>query len=84
MQPKFSNVFTQEMPYVKTTQTPAAAENEKWLRLRFSQIFDSGTGSERKTQDPAGVDSEFVATCGVDPSGTLKLGYCFRLFNNSS
>jgi len=42
-----------------TTQTPANAEMEKWLLTRsgFSQIFDSGSGSERKTQDPAGVYS---------------------------
>jgi len=38
-----------------TTQTPATAEIEKWLRVWFFQIFDSG--SERKTQNPAGVDS---------------------------
>jgi len=40
-----------------TTQTPATAEIEKWLRIRarFSQIFNFG--SERKTQNPAGVDS---------------------------
>jgi len=44
-----------------TTQTPAAAEMEKWLRSgsSFSQFFDSGSrsGSERKTQNPAAVDS---------------------------
>jgi len=42
-----------------TTQTPTNAENEKWLRIRvfFSQIFDSGPGSEQKPQNPAGVDS---------------------------
>jgi len=47
------------MPYRKTTQTPAAPENEKCLQSRpdFSQIFDSGSRSERKTPDPAGVDS---------------------------
>jgi len=40
-----------------TAHTPATAEMEKWLRIRvrFSQIFDSG--SERKTQNPARVDS---------------------------
>jgi len=38
-----------------TTQTPATAEIKNWLRPGFSQIFDSG--SERKTQNPAGVDS---------------------------
>jgi len=33
-----------------TTQTPATAEIEKWLRIRvrFSQIFDSGSGSGQK------------------------------------
>ena len=50
---KFAHVFPNEM----TTQTPATAEIEKWLRIRvrFSQIFDFG--SEKKTQNPAGVDS---------------------------
>jgi len=40
-----------------TTQTLATAEIEKWLRVQvlFSQIFDSG--SERKMQNPSGVDS---------------------------
>jgi len=45
---------------MKTRQAPAA-ENEKWLRIRipfFTNFgFGSGTRSERKTQDPAGVDS---------------------------
>jgi len=44
-----------------TTQTPATAEVEKWHRIRvqFFQIFYSvsGSGSERETQNPAGVDS---------------------------
>jgi len=55
IQPKFTHVFTKEM----TTQTPATAEIEKWLQIRsdFSQSFDSGSGSERKTQNPAEVDS---------------------------
>jgi len=48
------------MSYMKTRQAPAA-ENEKWLRIRvqfFTNFgFGSCTGSERKTQDPAGVDS---------------------------
>ena len=35
----------------------------------FSQIFDSGTGSEIKTQDPPGVDSESAATSDVSPYG---------------
>jgi len=40
-----------------TAQTPATAEMEKLFRYgsRFSQIFYSG--SERKTQNPAGVHS---------------------------
>jgi len=40
-----------------TTQTPAAVEIEKWLRIRVrcSQTFASG--SERETQSPAEVDS---------------------------
>ena len=44
-----------------TAQTPASAEMEKWLRYGsgFSQIFDSvsGSGSVRKMQNPAGIDS---------------------------
>jgi len=58
MQSKFSNVFIYDTSYMKTRQ---AAENEKWLRIRipfFTNFgFGSSTGSERKTQDPAGVDS---------------------------
>jgi len=27
------------MPSIKTPQTPAAAENEKWLRVRFLHKF---------------------------------------------
>jgi len=42
-------------------QTPATAEMGKWLRLRI-RFFTNfwlrcGSGSERKTQNPAGVDS---------------------------
>jgi len=48
-----------------TTQTPATAEIEKWLRVWFFQIFDSG--SERKTQNPAGVDSGSGPTSGDFP-----------------
>jgi len=44
-----------------TAQTPGTAEMKEWLRCGsgFSQIFDSrsGSGSQRKTQNPAGVDS---------------------------
>jgi len=42
-----------------TTPTPATSEIEKWLRILsgFSQIFDSGSWSDRKTQNPAWVDS---------------------------
>jgi len=36
--------------FTKTAQTPV--ENKKWLRILFSQIFDSGSGSE-KIQNPA-------------------------------
>jgi len=49
---------------MKTKQIPVA-ENEKWLRIRvqFSQICDFGSRavSERKMQNPAGVDSRSVA-----------------------
>jgi len=56
-----------------TTQTPATAEMEKWLRIRvvFSHIFDSGSGSERKTQNPVGVDSG-------KPDPVLPLVYIWR------
>jgi len=37
------------------TQTPATAESEKWLRVRFFTNFFSG--SERNTQNPAAVAS---------------------------
>ena len=42
-----------------TTQTPATSEIEKWLRVRFFPNFwlRAGSGSEEKTQNPAGVDS---------------------------
>jgi len=39
------------------TQTPATAEIESDSGSGFSEIFDSGSGSERKTQNPAGIDS---------------------------
>jgi len=48
------------MPLIKTTQTPATSENEKWLRIRvrFSQSFDSGCGSgSERTTNPVGVHS---------------------------
>jgi len=32
-------------------------KSDSGSRSGFSQIFDSGSRSERKTQDPAGVDS---------------------------
>ena len=40
-------------------QTPATAEIEKWLQiqLRFFPNFDSGSGSERKTQNSGGVET---------------------------
>jgi len=44
-----------------TTQTPAAAEIKNSTPdgsgSGFSQNFDSGSGYERKTQNPAGIDS---------------------------
>jgi len=42
-----------------TTQIPATPEIEKWLLIwfRFFINFYSGSRSERKTQNPAGVDS---------------------------
>ena len=36
-------------------------------RSGFSQIFDSGSGSERKTQNPAGVNSGSGPTSGAKP-----------------
>ena len=42
-----------------TAQTPAIAEMEKWFRIwvRFFTNFWLRSGSEGKTQNPAGVDS---------------------------
>jgi len=45
-------------------QTPATAEIKKLLRVQFFKIFDSG--SERKTQNPTGVDSGSMATFDRD------------------
>jgi len=42
---------------ISTTQTPATAEREKWLWIRFFTNFWPGSGSERKTHNPAGDDS---------------------------
>jgi len=41
----------------------------KLLRIgvHFSQIFDSGSGSDKKTQNPAGVNSGSVATFVHEP-----------------
>jgi len=52
-----------------TEQTPTA-EMEKWLRIRvrFFPNFDSG--SERKTQNPAGVD---FGTPGPVPAQTVVI-----------
>ena len=42
-----------------TTQTPATAEIEKWVRIRVRFFLNFGlrAGSDKKTQNPAGVDS---------------------------
>jgi len=64
IQTKFTHAFTWKM----TMQIYATAETEKWLRIwvRLFTNFDSGswTVSETKTQNPAGVDSESIATSG--------------------
>jgi len=39
MQPTFSNVLTFEIAFVKTTQTPATAENKEQLRARVVTNF---------------------------------------------
>jgi len=51
-----------------TTQTPATAEIEEWLRIRFFTNFWlwTGPGSEKKTQNPAGVD------CGTPVSSEIS------------
>jgi len=36
-------------------------KSDSGSRSSFSRIFDFGSGSERKKQDPAGSDSRFVA-----------------------
>jgi len=50
-----------------TTLTPATSVIEKLfrIRVRFSQIFDAETGSERKTQNPAGIESGYMATSAI-------------------
>jgi len=40
-----------------TTQAPASVEIEKLLRVRTGLSKNFDYGSERKTQNPAGVDS---------------------------
>jgi len=65
-----------------TTKTPATAENEKWLRSGFSQIFASESGSEGKTQNPSGVDSGYAdpVLLRLDRSRILKFEK-FRTLN---
>ena len=57
-------------------------------RSVISQKFDwSGAGSERKTQDPAGVDSGSVATTSVGFCGTLiswVIGFVFSITGHRS
>jgi len=69
-----------------TTQTLATAEIGKWLRIwvRFSQIFDSGSGSgsERKTQHPAEVNSgtpDPKPPLGPSPNSYCKYFACCLL-----
>ena len=62
-----------------TTQTPATAEIDKWPRVRFSQIFDSGSGSERKTHNSAGVESGYP-----DPVPPLVHGSSRAFVHDSS
>jgi len=53
----------------------------------FSQIFDSGAGSERKTQDPSAINSGSVTTSGADRSGTMKnwvIGFVFSITARSA
>jgi len=40
-----------------TAQTPTTAEMEKWLRIWVQFFTNFESGSERKTQNPSGVDS---------------------------
>jgi len=40
-----------------TTQTPAFAEMEKWHRIRVRFFTNFWLRAEKKTQNPAGVDS---------------------------
>jgi len=76
---------------MKTTRTPAAAENEKWLRVSFSQIFYSGLEPDPK-KNPGSRRSRLwhsgsVTTSGVDPSGILTnwvIGFVFSITARSA
>jgi len=50
-----------------TTKTPAAAEIEKWLRVRFFSNFwlRDRIRVRKTTQNPAGVDSGSGPTCDL-------------------
>jgi len=75
----------------KDRTEPATAEMEKWHRVQvvFFTIFDSGSGSrsEKKTQNPAGVDSgkpdpvssEFSDICEI--SDLILFFNCFSSQN---
>ena len=66
MQPKISNGFILEMTFIKNKQTPATAEMKSDTGSGLLHIFDFG--SERKTQNPSGVDSGSVATFNIKTS----------------
>ena len=63
-----------------TTQTPATAEIEKWLRIRvrFFTKFWLRIRAERKTQNPSGVDSS-----SPDPLPSLQRWADCEIFNPS-
>jgi len=53
--------------FIKTTQTPATTEKKNMTRIRFSQIFD--TGSEKNNTAGVGPDT-------ADPGSPLVTMRC--------
>jgi len=67
------------MTFIKTTQTPATAENKKWLRIRV-RLFTNLQLRIRseKTQNPDAVDSASVA---ISASKVIALHHCYEPFD---
>jgi len=63
-----------------TTQTTATAEIEKWLRTRIYTNF--WLRSERKTRNPAGVDSGTGATSRHYQRWLRSQSQCFKFYTD--